>query len=276
MKKVIRIVLLVLAFVMISSALYACGGESGSGNQGNANQPAETEPAFTTVHQGVLTMATNAEFPPYEFWEGSEIVGIDAEIAAAIAGKLGLTLQIDDMDFGAVIAAVTAGRADIAMAGLTVTEERMESVNFSVSYATGIQVIIVNDGSPITSVDDLYDVGGFDIGVQESTTGDLYTTWFLEEEDLATIHRYRRGADAVQALVIGRVDAVVIDNEPAKAFVAMNPGLKILDTEFEVEDYAIALSKDNEALRDAVDEALRALIADGTVQRIIDKYITSE
>ena len=284
-RKILRTLLVVLVLAMLASALYACGGTGTGGSQGNqgnqagqgnANQPVEPEAPSLTVHSGVLTMATNAEFPPYEFWEGGRIVGIDAEIAAAIAGKLGLELQIDDMDFGAVIASVTAGRADIAMAGLTVTEERMESVNFSVSYATGIQVIIVNEGSPITSVDDLYDVGGFDIGVQESTTGDLYTTWFLEDEDLATIHRYRRGADAVQALVINRVDAVVIDNEPAKAFVAMNPGLRILDTEFEVEDYAIAFAKENTALRDAVNGALRALIADGTVQGIIDKYITSD
>jgi len=279
MKKSTRVFAIVFALAMLMAMASACGtstgGQGSQGGQGS-DTTAPGGQAFSTVSEGLLIMATNAEFPPYEFWEGSEIVGIDAEIAAAIAEKLGLTLQIDDMDFGAIIASVTAGRADIAMAGLTVTEERMESVNFSTSYARGIQVVIVGEDSPITSVDDLYDIGGFDIGVQESTTGDLYTTWFLEDEGLATIHRFRRGADAVQSLVIGRVDCVVIDNEPAKAFVAMNPGLSILDTEFEIEDYAIAMSKDNPGLLVALDKALRELIADGTVQKIIDKYIKSE
>ena len=221
-------------------------------------------------------MGTNAEFPPYEFWEGGNIVGIDAEIAAAIAGKLGLTLRIDDMEFGSIIAAVTAGRADMGMAGMTVTEDRLQSVNFSTSYATGVQVIIVKEGSSITDVDYLFDVGGVDIGVQESTTGDIYASEDLEDEGLATIHRYARGVDAVMALLADRVDCVIIDNEPAKAFVAVNPGLVILDTEYAVEQYAIAFAKNNEALRDAVDAALRELIADGTIQSIIDKYISAD
>ena len=158
---------------------------------------------------------------------------------------------------------------------MTVTDERLESVYFSVSYATGVQVIIVREDSEITSVDDLFEDGvHFNIGVQISTTGDLYATWDLEDEGLATVNRYRRGTDAVQSLVTGRVDCVIIDNEPAKAFVTANPGLKILETEFAVEDYAIAIRRGNTELKDAIDEALRALIADGTVQRIIDKYIS--
>ena len=251
----------ILAALVLTTGVYARGRTQEQGG--------------LTVEPGVLIMATNAEFPPYEFWEGGRIVGIDAEIAEAIAGKLGLRLRIEDMDFGAILAAVSAGRADMAMAGLTITEERMESMDFSTSYSTGVQVIIVRDGSPITSVDDLFaDDANWNIGVQESTTGDLYTTWDLEDEGLATIHRFRRGADAVQALVTGRVDCVVIDNEPARAFVAMNRGLRILETEFAVEQYAIAFAKGN-PLRDAVDGALRELIADGTVQRIINKYITT-
>ena len=263
MKKIRKTIMVILAFTMVLATAYA-GGRRDSGRDS------------LTVEPGVLIMATNAEFPPYEFWEGGRIVGIDAEIAEAIANKLGLRLRIEDMDFGAILAAVTAGRADMAMAGLTITEERMQSVNFSTSYATGVQVIIVREGSPITSVDDLFAEGAnWNIGVQESTTGDLYTTWDLEDEGLATIHRFRRGADAVQALVTGRVDCVVIDNEPARAFVALNRGLRILETEFAVENYAIAFSRTNTALRDAVDGALRELIADGTVQRIINKYITT-
>ena len=265
MKKIIRTTALALTLTMLLAALVACGSSGGGGSD------------LDTVEPGMLIMATSADFPPYEFWEGGQIVGIDAEIAAAIAEKLGLELRIDDMDFTSIIAAVVAGRADIGMAGMTVTDERLESVDFSVSYATGVQVIIVAEGSPITSVDDLFTEGNnFVIGVQESTTGDLYSTWDLEDEGLATVQRYRRGTDAVQSLLVGRVDCVIIDNEPAKAFVAVNPGLRILDTEFAVEDYAIAVRKGNTELLDAINTALTALIADGTVQRIVDKYISAD
>ena len=170
-----------------------------------------------------LTMGTNAEFPPYEFYEGDKIVGIDAEIAAAIADKLGMKLVIEDMAFDAIIPAVTSGKIDMGMAGMTVTDERKQSVNFSDSYATGVQVVIVTADSKIKSVDDL-SAGGLKIGVQSSTTGDLYATWDLEDEGLATVQRYNKGADAVQALVTGKVDCVIIDNEPAKAFVEANNG----------------------------------------------------
>ncbi len=221
-------------------------------------------------------MATNAEFPPYEYHEegGGPIVGIDAEIAGAIAEKLGLKLEISDMDFEAIIAAVQSGKADVGLAGMTVTEDRKVNVDFSTSYATGVQVIIVKEGSPITSVDDLF-AGGHTIGVQQSTTGDLYTTWDLEDEALATINRYNKGADAVQALITDKVECVVIDNEPAKAYVAANPGLIILETKYVEEQYAIAMPKNNTELSEAVNSALEGLIKDGTVQKIIDKYIKS-
>ncbi|MCL2805388.1 MAG: ABC transporter substrate-binding protein [Treponema sp.] len=255
MKKLTRVLMLILAITVL---LGACSRKSG---------------AFT-VEEGVLTMVTNAEFPPYEFWDDSKIVGIDAEIAAAIAENLGLTLRIDDIAFDAIIPSVTGGRADMGMAGMTVTDERKKNVNFSESYAKGVQVIIVRDGSVITSNEDLFAEGAnFNIGVQESTTGDLYATEELADEGLATMFRYRRGVDAVQDLVNGRIDCVIIDNEPAKAFVAMYSGLKILETAYAEEDYAIAFSKKNPALRDAVNKALAELIADGTVQSIIDKYI---
>ncbi len=176
----------------------------------------------------VIKMGTNAEFPPYEFKEGDAIVGIDAEIAAAIADILGKKLVIEDMLFDATIPALVAGKIDFIMAGLTVTDERKQSVNFSESYATGVQVVIVKEGSEITSADDLFapkaDGSLWKVGVQQGTTGDLYTTWDLEEIDAPTaqIERYNKGADAVQALVAGKVDCVVIDNEPAKEFVAVN------------------------------------------------------
>ncbi len=172
-----------------------------------------------------LIMGTNAEFPPYEYYEGDEIVGIDAEIAAAIADKLGMKLVIEDMAFDSIIASVTSGKIDMGIAGLTVTEERQSEVNFTTSYATGVQVVIVPEGSSITSVDDLFEEGAnYTIGVQSSTTGDLYATWDLEDEGLATIQRYNKGADAVAALVSGKIDCVIIDNEPAKAFVEANNG----------------------------------------------------
>ena len=232
---------------------------------------------FTTAVEGKLTMATNAAFPPYEYVEGGQVVGIDAEITAAIAGKLGLELQIDDMEFDSITEAVKGGKADLGLAGMTVTPDRQEEVDFTVSYATGVQVIIVNEDSDITSADDLFAEGASHvIGVQRNTTGDIYTTDDIEKKNLGTIDRYSKGADAVQALKTGKVDCVVIDNEPAKAFVAEVEGLKILDTEYITEDYAAAMSKDNTALYEAVNTALQELIADGTVQGIIDKYITAE
>lgn len=253
MKKTWRVIAAILMLVMLFS-ISACAKKT------------------NTVTKGVLTMATNAEFPPYEYHEGDAIVGIDAEIAAAIAEKLGLKLEITDMDFDAIIAAVQSGKADVGLAGMTVTEDRKENVDFSTSYATGVQVVIVKEGSAIASVDDLF-AGGHTIGVQQSTTGDLYTTWDLEDEGLATINRYNKGADAIQALVTDKVECVVIDNEPAKAYVASNPGLMILDTKYAEEQYAIAMSKNNTELGTAVNTALEGLIKDGTVQKIIDKYI---
>ncbi len=263
MKKAVKIITLILAFALVF-CLCACGGSSsGSG--------------IKTVEKGKLTMGTNAQFPPYEFYEGDKIVGIDAEIAGKIAEKLGLELVIDDMEFDSIIEAVKGGKADIGMAGMTVTDERKESVDFTESYATGVQVIIVAEGSDITTADDLFAEGASHIiGVQRNTTGDLYTTWDLEDAGLATIDRYSKGADAVQALVSGKVDCVVIDNEPAKAFVQEVGGLKILDTEYVEEMYAGAMSKDNKELYDAVNNALKELIADGTVQKIIDKYISAD
>lgn len=225
------------------------------------------------ANKGYLTMATNAEFPPYEFYDGGAVTGIDAEVAAAIAKKLGLELKIEDMEFDSVIPAVQAGKADIGMAGLTVTEDRQVIVDFSTTYATGVQVIIVPEDSPIQSAGDLFDnVGVYKVGVQLATTGDIYCSDDLGAEN---VEQYAKGADAVMALNTGKIDCVVIDNEPAKAFVAANPGLKILDTEYVTEDYAIATGKDNTALTEAVNKALEELIADGTVKTIVDKYISA-
>ena len=228
-------------------------------------------------NENTLTMATNAEFPPYEYMENNEIVGIDAEISRAIAEKLDYELVIENVDFVSLIPGVQTGKYDFAAAGMTVTEDRLEQVDFTQSYATGIQSIIVKEDSTITSADDLFaDGASTKIGVQLATTGDLYCTWDIEDEGLGTVERYNKGADAVMALTSGKVDCVVIDNEPAKVFVQNNPGLKILDTEYAVEDYAIAVSKDKPELLESINKALGELIADGTVQSIIEKYIPAE
>ncbi len=223
-----------------------------------------------------LTMATNAEFPPYEFYDGETVVGIDAEIAAAIAEKLGMELEIVDTAFDSIIPAIVAGKYDIGMAGMTVTDERLEEVNFSDSYATGVQVVIVKEDSEITTVDDLTGDKNYTIGVQTGTTGDLYSTWDIEDEGLGTVSRFNKGADAVEALKIGKVDCVIIDNEPAKAFVADAEDLKILDTAYAEEQYAIAIAKDNTELLDKINTALKELTEDGTIQTIVDKYISAK
>lgn len=217
-----------------------------------------------------LVMATNAAFPPYEYYEGDEIVGIDAEIAEKIAEELDMTLEIEDMDFNSIITAVQSGKADLGVAGMTVTEDRLKNVNFSDSYATGVQVIIVPEDTDIASPDDLE---GKMIGVQESTTGHIYCSDDYGEENVTA---YTTGANAVEALKTGKVDCVVIDNEPAKAFVAANEGIKILPTEYVTEDYAIAIGKDKEELLEKVNAAMAKLKEDGTLQEIIDKYIPAE
>ena len=228
-----------------------------------------TEEGFSTINDGVLTMGTNAAFPPYEFYDGQDIVGIDAEIAGAIAEKLGLKLEIVDMDFSSIVTSVQTGKIDMGMAGMTVTEERLENVNFTESYSTGVQVVIVKeDSDAVKSLDDL---DGALIGCQEATTGYIYCSDDYGEDHVVA---YTNGPTAVQALIDGKVDCVVIDKQPALAFVEANEGLAILDTEYVVEDYAIAVSKENEALLDAINGVLKEMIADGTVQGVLDKYIT--
>ena len=218
----------------------------------------------------VIKMGTNAAFPPYEFKEGEEFVGIDVEIAEAIAKELGSTLEVVDMEFDSIITAVNQGEVTFGMAGMTVTDERKLEVDFTTSYATGVQSVIVTEDSAIASIDDLSEKK---IGVQLGTTGDIYAT---DDYGADFVTQYGKGADAVIALKGGDVDAVIIDNEPAKAFVAENEGLKILDTEYAVEDYAIAVKKGNQELLDDINAALEKLTADGTIDNIIAKYIKAE
>ena len=251
MKKVVSM-LLVAACTM---GLAACGGssEGGSGDSGD----------------DTLVMATNAEFPPCEYHEGDEVVGIDVDIASAIAEELGMELKVEDMAFDSIIPAVTSGKADIGAAGMTVTPDREESVAVTDTYAHATQVIIVKEDSDITGPDDLV---GKTIGVQLGTTGDLYAT---DIED-ATVEQYNKGFEAVQALTQDKIDAVIIDGEPAKEFVAESEGLKILDEAFTEEDYAIAVAKDNTELVDKINDALATLKESGKLDEIIAKYISAD
>ena len=284
-KSVLKILALALVAVMAVSALAACGGSSSGGSSagtedtGSAAAPADETAAAAplTINEGQLIMATNAYFPPYEYYEGEEIVGIDAEIAAAVAERLGLELVIEDIEFDSIIAGIQTGKYDIGLAGMTVTEDRLQSVNFSTPYATGIQSIIVAEGSPITNLDDLLE-GDYIVGVQSGTTGDIYMSSSPEDGGVGEdrVDRYSKGNDAVLALMQGKVDAVVIDNQPAIAFVDANEGLMILETPYTVEDYAMAIAKENTALLDQVNAILAELQADGTLQEIIDRYIVAE
>lgn len=230
------------------------------------SKPAETE---ATAEGGTLVMATNAEFPPYEYYEGENVVGIDAEIAAAVAEKLGMELKIEDMAFDSIIVAVNSGKADMGVAGMTVTEDRLENVSFSDTYAQASQVVIVKEGSEIASPDDLT---GKKIGVQLGTTGDIYAG----DVEGATIERYNKGFEAVQALSQDKIDAVVIDREPAKVFVEESEGLKMLDEAFTEEEYAIAVAKDNTELLEKINGALAELKESGKLDEIVGKYITAE
>ncbi len=254
MKKKILSVLLTAACVM---SLAACGSGKSESNSGDSSK------------KETLVMATNAEFPPYEYYEGDKIVGIDADVAAAIADELGMELKIEDMAFDSIITAVSGGKADFGAAGMTVTEDRLKNVDFTDTYATATQVIIVKEDSTIGSPDDL---SGKKIGVQLGTTGDIYA----DDIEDATVERYNKGFEAVQALQQGKIDAVVIDGEPAKEFVKEADGLKVLDEAFTEEEYAIAVKKGNDELKDKLNEALGNLKDSGKLDEIIAKYISAD
>ena len=261
MKKTAKAIALILSLILCAACLSACGGSQSSA-------PAAAAPAEAKV----LKVATNVAFPPYEFYDNEKAVGIDVEIIQAICDKLGYTMDLSDMEFGSIITAVAAGKVDVGFGAITITEERAKSVHFTTSYATGIQSIIVTEDSAITGADDLY-ADGIKIGVQQDTTGDIYATGDFGEDHIA---RFNKGADAVQALLTGKCSAVIIDNSPAETFVAQNAGLKILPTVYAEEAYGFELSYDNEALYNEVNGALEALIADGTVQAIVNKYISAD
>ena len=265
MKKIIALILAAMMLTCASVLFTSCG------------EKADT-----------LDMATNAAFPPYEFKDGETFKGIDVEIAGLIAEKLGMELKIHDVEFGSIIAGVQSGKFDMGIAGMTVTDERKEKVNFSDTYAKGVQVVIVKEDCEYASFEDFYTEikddapqgvkEGIKIGVQQDTTGDIYSSdtpenWGFGEDNVI---RYKTGADAVQALISGKVTAVIIDNEPAKSFVEGNKGLKIMDATYVEEDYAIAIAKENTELLEKINKALDELEAEGKLAEIIEKYIPSK
>ncbi len=279
MKKIFSLFLVVLMVFVPVAVLASCGDNSSP---------------------DTLVMATNAAFPPYEYKDGNGFAGIDVEIAQAIADKLGKTLVIEDVEFGSIVGGVQSGKYDIGMAGMTVTDKRKESVNFSNTYATGVQVIIVKADSSYTSIDDFFNYNEegtpislknpeLKVGVQQDTTGDIYSASDLADWGFNTLNedgsvkgtdhvvRFKTGAEAVAALTTDKVDCVIIDNEPAKSFVEQNAGkIKILETEYVEEDYAIAIKKENTQLLEDINKALTELRIDGTIDAIIEKYIPSK
>ena len=268
-------VLAITMAALMAASLTACGGSAKETTAAESKDETSAEAAETEAAKeaagGKLVMATNAEFPPYEYHDGDAIVGIDAEIAKAIADELGMELEIEDIAFDSIIPEIVSGKADMGLAGMTVTEDRMQSVDFSDTYAKASQKIIVTEDSEIASPDDLK---GVIVGVQLGTTGDIYVSDL--EADGTTVERYNKGFEAVQALSQGKIDAVVIDGEPAKTFVAETEGLKILEESFTDEEYAIAVKKGNTELLEKINGALKTLKDNGTLDEIVAKYIKAE
>lgn len=269
MKK--KLAFLMAASMLATGALAGCSSDKPAdttGDAGSDQQQTADQGNATPTTNGTLRMGTNAAFPPYEMVDdNNQVIGIDAEIAAAVADKLGMSLEITNMEFDSLIPALSADQIDIVLAGMTVTDERLESVDFTDSYATGVQSIIVPEGSDIATPEDLT---GKKVGVQTGTTGDIYCTDDLGED---SVQRFENGVVATQALVNGQIDAVVIDNEPAKSFVEANEGLVIVDTAYAIEDYAAAVNKGNTELLDKVNGALKELKDEGKLDQIIKTYI---
>lgn len=277
MKKLLAIVLAAAMLCAAMLTMLSCGSDS-----------TKTEETTAADTKTTLIMATNANFPPYEYKEGSGYAGIDVEIATEIAKKLGMTLEIKDVEFGSIVAGVQTGKYDIGMAGMTVNDERKQQVNFSDSYAKGIQVVIVKEGSEYKSVDDFFVLDaegnhtavkeGVLVGVQQNTTGDIYCSDTVENFGFGEdkVKRYSNGADAVAALASGKLSAVVIDDQPAKEFVKANEGLTILEGSYADEDYAIAVGKENSELLEKINKALKELTEDGTIAKIVARYIKAE
>lgn len=256
-----KLLCLVLSITMALSAI-ACGTKNSSENAASSNNQS------TTTASKKLVMCTNAEFPPYEYHDGSNIIGIDIDIIKKIGEMKGFEVEIMDIAFDACIPAVMNSKADFAMSGMTVTEDRKENVDFTHTYQTAIQNVIVPSDSTIKTIEDLK---GKKIGVIEGYTGDLYATEDFGEE---YISRYHKNTDGFQSLKSGRIDAFIIDDQVAKALVAEDGGdYKILDSAYALEEYAIAVKKGNKEILDMLNSAIDEMKSNGELQKIIDKYI---
>ena len=278
MKKLFSLLLvfsLIFALAACSSAPAAAPTDAPTDAPTEAPTDEPTAEGSDAAAKTKLVVGTSADFPPYEYYDGDKIVGVEVEMMEKIAEKLGMEFELVDMSFDSIIAAVTSGKVDIGMSGFTVTEERKQNVNFSVSYIKAKQSIVVPEGSPIATVDDLYTEGAtYAVGVQNSTTGDLYITEDVETKGLKLdIQRFTKYPDIIAALKAGKLECAIIDDQVAKAFVQENPELKLLDTAYADEDYALCMSKENTELLEKIDKALEEMISDGAMQEIIDKYI---
>lgn len=254
MKKHTKALALVLALVMLLCALSAC---------------AKKQSAVEKIKAaGKIVMLTNAAFPPFEYLgDNNKPAGVDVELAQAIADELGVKLEVIDMDFDAIVTAIQSGQGDIGVAGMTNTEERRKSINFSIDYVSTTQMIIVQEGSAIQTADDLV---GKTIGVQMGTTGDLFATDMIEG---ANMMRFKTGPDAGLALQNGQIEAIVIDAMPAAQIAAAGAGLVVLEEPLTEEQYAIAIAKENTDLKEVVDKVLQKLLDDGTIDALIAKHL---
>ena len=291
MRKATKTAALVLAMTMAVSALTACGsgadkttGADVTGTE-NAEAAAGTETADTgaadsaeaadnaaavTKTEGVLTFGTNAEFPPFEFVAASGVIdqydGIDIAIAKQIAEENGMTAAIENMEFDSLLIALENGQIDAAIAGMTVTEDRKKSADFSIPYYTATQVMIVKEDSDIAAAADMADKK---ICVVQGYTGEICV------QDMGySYEAFKKGTEAIMELVNGKCDVVVIDSATAQKYVNDNEGLKIVEdaSAFESEEYAIAVKKGNTALLDMLNTAIETKLADGTISELGAKY----
>ncbi len=224
---------------------------------------------LSLVKEGTLIMGTNAEFPPFEYKEGTGFAGIDVDIMKAIADKLELKLEIEDMAFESLTQSF--GKIDVIAAGFTIDPTREETCDFSDKYFNATQTVILKADSTIATLDDLK---GKKIGVQSGTTGKDKAE---EVTDAAKVTQYNNGSLAVEALVSGQIDAVIIDKNPAMAYKDQHgDAVKLLEGLFDEEEYALAVKKGNKELLDAINQALKDIKADGTFDKIVEKYIPSK
>ena len=270
MKKVTKIAALVLAMAMMMSMLTACGSDAGTTTDATGTTNNDTTDAGA-AQGGTLTFGTNAEFPPFEFVTSNGVIdqydGIDMAIAKQIADENGMAAAVENMEFDSLLIALQNGQIDAVIAGMTVTEERLEAVDFSTPYYTATQVMIVKEDSDIASAADMADKK---ICVVQGYTGQICV-----EEMGYPFEAFKKGTEAVMELVNGKCDVVVIDSATAQKYVSDNEGLKIVEdaSAFESEEYAIAVQKGNKELLDMINKAIDAKLADGTISELSAKYI---